>query len=106
MIGSEDAGLNTSSSNYFASGSIVILFASGELYTRDAGSKTLRTAYTVGEKVKIEADIAANTYDLYGNSELVAENVGFRKSTTVLDTLCLVENKGGEAFEVYNFRVK
>ncbi|MBR5535854.1 MAG: hypothetical protein IKU60_04315, partial [Clostridia bacterium] len=108
IIGSDEAGLNSQSSNYFASGSIVILFSNGELYTRDADSKALRGAYTVGEEVdvQIEADIAANTYNLYINGELVAENVGFRKSATVLDTLCLVENKGGEAFEVYNFRVR
>lgn len=108
MIGSTDAGLNTSSSNYFASGSIVILFANGEIYTRDSKNKTLRATYTVGDKVKvrIEADVTENTYDLYVNGELVAKGVGFRNSADVLDTLALVENKGGKAFEVYNFRVK
>ncbi|MBR5536152.1 MAG: hypothetical protein IKU60_05855 [Clostridia bacterium] len=107
MIGNREY-LNTSSSNYFASGSIVILFADGQIYTRDTTAKTLRTTYPVGErvKVKIEADTEANTYDLYINNELVAENVSFRQGTDVLDALCLVENKGGEAFEVYNFRVK
>ena len=53
----------------------------------------------------MEADITANTYDLYVDGELKAEGVNFRQSAEVIDTLALVENGGGEAFEVYNFRV-
>lgn len=108
IIGSSSGGLNTSSSNYFASGSIVILFADGNLYTRDNTEKKFCAKYTVGDKVKIkiDADVATDTYTLYVNDESVAQEVSFRNSADVLDTLALVENKGGNAFEVYNFRAK
>ncbi len=108
IIGSDGAGLNSSSPNYFASGSIVILFADGKLYTRDNAEKALRDTYTVGEKVKIrvEADVTANVYDLYVNDALKAENVAFRQAADVLDTLALVENNGGKAFELYDFAVE
>ncbi|MGM9551726.1 MAG: family 43 glycosylhydrolase [Clostridia bacterium] len=114
--GSEDSGiilgdsnvLNSSSRNYFATGSIVILFANGEIYTRDNESKTKVADYTVGEavSVKIEAGVLSDTYNLYLNGVLVAENVNFRVEAEYIDTLALVENKGGEMFEVNNFTVK
>lgn len=108
IIGSNDVGLNTSSSNYFSSGSIVILFADGKLYTRDNTAKTLCAEYAVKERVKVRIDAEVNekTYDLYINGKLAAGNVAFRVNTNVLDTLALVENRGGAAFNVYNFRVK
>lgn len=56
--------------------------------------------------VKIEVGILSDTYDLYVNGALVAENVKFRVEAEIMDTVALVENKGGEMFEVYNFRVK
>lgn len=114
--GSEDSGiilgdsdvLNSSSNNYFASGSIVLLFANGELHIRDDEAKTKVCDYTVGEeiKVKIEAGVLSDTYNLYVNDTLVAENVNFRVKADSIDTLALVENKGGEMFEVNNFTVK
>ncbi|MBR5535159.1 MAG: family 43 glycosylhydrolase [Clostridia bacterium] len=113
---SEDSGimlgdgnnLNSSSSNYFASGSIVLLLAKGEIYIRDNEAKTKVCDYTVGEetKVKIEADILSGTYNLYINDNLVAEKVHFRIEAEYIDTLALVENKGGEMFEVNKFTVK
>ena len=101
------AALNTSSGNYFASGSIVILFANGTLYTRDASNKTRAASYTAGEKVsvRIEADIDAKLYSLYVNDILAAENVSFRTSANSLNTLALVENGGGKMFNVTNFRI-
>lgn len=56
--------------------------------------------------MKIEVGILSDTYDLYVNGALVAENVKFRVEAEIMDTVALVENKGGEMFEVYNFRVK
>ncbi|MCD8048479.1 MAG: glycoside hydrolase family 43 protein [Clostridia bacterium] len=107
MIGAGEY-LNESSSNYFASGSIVILFADGVIYTRDDESKEEVAEYTVGEDVEvtIEANVIANTYDLYIDGVLVSESVLFRQSADLLDTLALVENNGGEMFEVKNFTVK
>ena len=101
------AALNTSSGNYFAAGSIVILFSGGTLYTRDASSKTRAANYTVGEKVsvRIEADIDAKLYSLYVDGALAAENVGFRTSANSLNTLALVENGGGKMFNVTNLSI-
>ncbi len=106
MIGNSDY-LNTASSNYFASGSIVLLFANGTLSTRDAAEKKAIATYSVGERVKIklEADVQNGTYNVYVNGELKAEGVKFRQNANMLNTLALVENGGGAAFDVYNFRV-
>lgn len=106
MIGNGDY-LNAESSNYFASGSIVLLFKNGILSTRDASNKKDIATYSVGErvKIKVEADIQSGTYDVYVDGELKAEGVAFRQSADMLDTLALVENGGGVPFDIYNFRV-
>jgi hypothetical protein len=107
MIGNSSE-LNTTSSNYFASGSIVILFASGKIYTRDGSAKTKVATYNVDDSVKfrIEADVSANTYDLYVNDTLVAENVNFRTTIDTIDTLAMVENHSGENFNITDFVIE
>jgi alkaline phosphatase len=107
MIGNSSE-LNTTSSNYFASGSIVILFASGKIYTRDSSAKTKVATYDVDDSVKfrIEADVSANTYDLYVNDTLVAENVNFRTTIDTIDTLAMVENHSGENFNITDFVIE
>ncbi|MCH5187201.1 MAG: hypothetical protein J1F63_02265 [Oscillospiraceae bacterium] len=112
--GSKDSGillgnsatLNASAGNYFAAGSIVLLFAGGQLFTRDASAKTPAATYAVGERVavRIEADIDAKTYDLYVNGALAARGVGFRVPAGSINTLALVENAGGQAFDVFGFK--
>jgi hypothetical protein len=106
MIGNGDY-LNAESSNYFAAGSIVLLFKNGTLSTRDASNKKDIATYNVGErvKIKVEADIQSGIYDVYVDGELKAEGVAFRQSADMLDTLALVENGGGVPFDIYNFRV-
>lgn len=115
--GSKDSGillgdssaLNASSGNYFADGSVVILFSEGVLYKRSASDpgKIKIGDYTVGRRIsaRVEVNIEAGTYDLYLNGELTASDIGFRKSAGKLDTLALVENGGGSAFKVYNFQI-
>lgn len=100
--------VNSSSGNYFE-GSIVILFANGELHTRDNVSKNKVTTYNVGERVSIsiDADIEANTYDLTVNGNVVATGVHFREPATSIDTLALVENNGSSVpFYVYDFKAE
>ena len=106
MIGNGDY-LNVSSKNYFSSGSIVLLFAKGELYTRDASQKKMCATYNVGErtKIKIEADVNSGKYDLYVDGQIKATGVNFRQDADLLNTLAIVENGGGVVFEIYNFRV-
>lgn len=99
--------LNASSQNYFASGSIDILFANGSIYTRDPSEKTKVASYDEKKRVSftIDAYIDENTYDLYVNGTLAAENVKFRTSAAAIDTLALVENGGGAMFNIDNLKI-
>lgn len=104
LIGNS-ASLNAASGNYFASGSIVLLFSGGKLYTRDSATKKEVATYTGGTRtaIRIEANITANTYDLYVDQTQVASDVAFRTGASSLDTLALVENGGGTPFQIFGF---
>ena len=101
MLGNSDS-LNSSSSNYFAEGSVVIVFSKGSISVRDNISKTFASNYNVGERVKIEVEVNMDkqTYTLYVNGTKCGENVAFRKSNEIIDTIALVENADGKMFEV------
>lgn len=106
MLG--DGGyLNEESSDYFASGSIVLCFADGKLCVRDGESKKEVAEYAMKEKIKvvIEANTVKNAYDLYVDGNKVADNVHYRRSSNYIDTIALVENGDGNMFEIYNFEV-
>ena len=105
MLGNSEV-LNTGSDNYFRDGSIVILFAHGVISTRDASSKNSVATYAVGSDVniRIEANIPANTYDLWVNNKLAAGNVKFRTPTDVINVMAIVENGNGRPFNILNLK--
>ncbi|MDO4563548.1 MAG: family 43 glycosylhydrolase [Clostridia bacterium] len=114
--GSQDSGiilgnstqLNSSSSNYFSNGSIVLLFSEGRLYTRDRYQKKEAAEYSVGEKTRvcILADLTNQLYTVYVNGSLAAEDISFRTEVDSIDTLALVENSDGEMFDIYDFDIR
>ncbi|MDO4563732.1 MAG: hypothetical protein Q4C12_07870 [Clostridia bacterium] len=104
MIGNSNV-LNTSSRNYFASGSVVMLFANGEIHVRDKAAKTKVAEYVVGEDtdIRVDTDVAAKSYSIFVNGNCAAENIEFRTDADTLNILALVENSTGEMFNVQNF---